>query len=104
MNELIKKYKPLSAVMAGVLADIIDRGGVVVRHQGGYWTYPGAVPHGRHRWDWYCGTTTIEALVARGELTYTEWRDGRRGRFPIKASIAAGDDNEFMGHPVSYQL
>jgi hypothetical protein len=84
---MTKSNRPLSAIMAGVLGDIIEHGGVVVRHQGGYWTYPGATPTSRNRWDWHCGTTTIEALVARGELVYVEWKEGRalRGKFPIKA-------------------
>ena len=81
---LVKKYKPLSAVMAGVLVDIIDHGGIVVRHQGGFWSYPGCTRN-NGRLDWYCGTTTIEALVARGDLVYTEWKEGRRGKFPIRA-------------------
>jgi hypothetical protein len=79
--------KPLSATMAGVLGDIIQHGGVVVRHQGGYWSYPGC-PHFGNHFDWYCGTTTIEALVARGELVYTEWKEGRGGKFPIRACLS----------------
>lgn len=93
------KPKPLSAVMAGVLGDILQHGGVVIRHQGGFWSYPGCPFYGRTP-EWYCGTTTIEALVARGKLAYTEWKKGRNGEFPIKASVVAGDDDEFMDHPI----
>lgn len=35
--------KPLSATMAIALGEAIEHGGKLVRHQGGYWTIPGAV-------------------------------------------------------------
>lgn len=76
--------KPLSATMAAALAFSIDHGGKLVRHAGGYWTYPGCPkPH-----EEYFGTTTIQALVDRGELRYVEWKGGRGGRFPIAVNIA----------------
>lgn len=81
--------KPLSATMAVTLAEITLRGGKIVRHQGGYWTEPGATPRAviGHPFDWWAGTRTIEALVRRGELEYTEWKDGRGGRFPVAADL-----------------
>lgn len=81
--------KKLTATMAIALGDIIDRGGKIVRHQGGYWTEPGAVMSGTicHPFDWWLGTSTVEGLVRRGELTYTEHREGRNGSFPIAASV-----------------
>jgi hypothetical protein len=33
------------------------------------------------------GTLTVEALVKRGIAEYTDWRDGRNGRFPIEATL-----------------
>jgi hypothetical protein len=38
---------------------------------------------------WYIGTSTVEALRTRGYLTYTEYRQGRRGDFPIAAEVHA---------------
>lgn len=79
--------KPMTALMAMALGDIIDKGGKVVRRQGGYWTQPGAAHLGviGHPYDWWVGTPTIEGLVRRGELEYSEWKDGKNGRFPIEA-------------------
>ena len=31
---------------------------------------------------WF-GASTVDALVSRGLMSYTEWRDSRKGRFPI---------------------
>lgn len=82
--------KKLTATMAIALGDIIEHGGKIVRHQGGYWTEPGAVmsPTIGHPFDWWLGTSTVEGLVRRGELSYTEHREGRGGRFPIAAAIS----------------
>lgn len=33
------------------------------------------------------GTSTIQALVDRGLLMYTEWVEGRTKRWPVKAEI-----------------
>lgn len=33
------------------------------------------------------GTTTVEALVKRGVLEYSEWKQNSRGRFPIRARM-----------------
>ena len=83
--------KKMSATMAVALADILDRGGEIVRHQGGYWTVPGAVKTaviGRP-FEWWLGTSTVEGLVRRGELFYTEHREGRNGNFPVRAVCKA---------------
>jgi hypothetical protein len=82
--------RPMTATMAIALGDIIERGGKIVRHQGGYWTQPGAVHRGiiGNPFDWWLGTPTVEGLVRRGELEYTEWRDGSKGRFPIAAACS----------------
>ena len=65
-----KIKRPMPAVQAIALGDIIDRGGKIVRHQGGYWTAPGAVMQATigHPFDWYLPTVTVEGLVRRGEL------------------------------------
>jgi hypothetical protein len=88
-----KIKRPMTATMAATLADIIDKGGKLVRRQGGYWTEPGAAHRGiiGHPYDWWASTPTIEGLVRRGELEYADWRDGSKGRFPIEVRIAGCD-------------
>lgn len=80
------KDRPLSGVMAGVLGETIEYGGKLVRHAGGFWTYPGCL-WTNNAPDWHAGTTTVNALVTRGRLRYTEWRQGSRDRFPIAAEV-----------------
>lgn len=81
--------KPLSLTMAVSLAETIDRGGKLVRHQGGYWTVPGAVRSGTqgHPFEFWVNASTIDALVDRGELRFTEWKVGRGTRFPVAAEV-----------------
>ena len=59
--------------------------GAIHRHQGGFWANTGWLLHSGP----YFGTSTIQSLVTRGVAEYTEWRDGRGGRFPIKAALVA---------------
>jgi hypothetical protein len=77
------RTKPLSATMAEALGETVRLGGELIRLQGGYWTYPNC-PRSNGFPDWYAGASTIQALVDRGEMEFTEWRDGRHGRFPIR--------------------
>lgn len=58
-------------------------GGQLCRLPGGYWQVPGTAP----REDRSFGTKTIEAMVARGAAQYTEWKDSRHGRFPVRVSM-----------------
>lgn len=80
--------KPLSATMAIALADTIDHGGKLIRHVGGYWSWPNC-PKRQHDGvpEEYFGTSTVEALVARGAFEYVEWKDGRNGKFPIAVAV-----------------
>lgn len=65
----------------------IGAGGELVRFAGGYWTRSGNIPpHCEHY-----GTPTIEALVRRGGAEYTEWKDGARGRFPIRVKMKSAN-------------
>jgi hypothetical protein len=83
------REKPLSATMAIAMVEAIEHGGKLMRHQGGHWTYPGAAPTAviGHPYDWWCGDNTINALVDRGRLKFTEWKEGRGTRFPIAAEV-----------------
>lgn len=91
--------RPMTALQAMALGDIIDKGGRLVRHQGGYWTLPGAVKTAviGHPFDWWVGTSTVEGLVRRGELEYVDWRDGRDGRFPIAVAIPSSSSTALKG-------
>lgn len=83
-----KRKTPLTAPMAIALDETVAHGGKLIRHQGGYWSWPGC-PRREHDGmpeEWF-GTTTIDALVDRGRLQYTEYKDGRGHRFPIVAEV-----------------
>ena len=73
----------LSQKMQQALSYAIKNGGSLRRYQGGYW----AMEHWRsHEWPWF-GTSTVEALVSRGVMSYSEWMEGRNGRFPVAAVV-----------------
>jgi hypothetical protein len=57
-----------------------DNGGKIVRKPGGVWVTDGSYWH---------KTVTVEALVTRGAAEYTEWKEGKNGRFPIEATLKA---------------
>lgn len=79
--------KKISATMAIALGLAHEHRGYLVRYVGGFWSWEGAPrDHNGHPID-YVGTSTIESLVKRGELQYTEWKEGRGGKFPIIATL-----------------
>lgn len=57
-------------------------GGKLHRHPGGFWQGPKF-----EQWEWNAGTRTVQALVDRGVAEYTEWKEGRSGRFPIEMTL-----------------
>lgn len=76
----------LSPTMRAALEFAKKHGGELIRSGGGYW---GALPErkmGIQSIVTY-GTPTVQALVSRGLAEYTEWKDGRNGRFPIRMSV-----------------
>lgn len=84
--------RPLTKPMAECLALTIEHGGKLIRHPGGHWSWP-ECPR-------YCGfpttdfgSTTVTALVTRGELEYSEWATGRNGSFPIAAQVKKAATN-----------
>ena len=94
MNEIgnatavVMKPKPLSLTMQSALAHACNHGAKLIRFPGGFWAAEGWVLH-QGRW---FGTSTVEALVARGRMEYTKWQAGKRGRFPVEASVAQISD------------
>lgn len=80
--------KEISATMAIGLGYAHDHGGKLIRYVGGYWSWEGVSRNHNGAPVEYVGTPTIEALVSRGRMKYTEWKAGRNGRFPIAVEIA----------------
>lgn len=74
--------KPITATMAACMAYAHEHGGTIHRYEGGRWAKPG--------WSWNgekFNASTVQGLVDRGEMEYSEWKQGKRSRFPIKATI-----------------
>lgn len=74
----------LSQTMKKAVEFAKQHGNVLIRHPGGFWSHE----------NWHInigdpayGTGTIEGIVKRGAGEYTEWKDGRRGRFPIRMTL-----------------
>lgn len=55
----------------------------ICRYPGGCWQ----APRGYEKWMRSLGTRTVEALVRRGLAEYTEWKEGRSGRFPVRCEL-----------------
>ena len=72
---------PLTGVMIKCVKFMRAEAGCIYRHPGGYW--------GSANFKLYesFGTSTVEGLVRRGVAEYTEWQEGRNGRFPIRATL-----------------
>jgi hypothetical protein len=85
-----KRFTPtpgptLSPTMRQAADFAAAHGGVLVRLPGGFWQRETSL-----QWDAQgqsFGTKTVEALVRRGVADYTEWRDGRNGRFPVRMTL-----------------
>jgi hypothetical protein len=89
MSDFFKGAIDLSNTMASAVKHAKEHGGLV-RQPGGSWV----APKDENDWSWSrvrFGGSTINGLVKRGLLVFTEHRDGRNGRFPIRAAIPTGD-------------
>lgn len=73
----------LSLTMQDALDYAIEHGGKLKRFPGGFWCRGDLEAWSR---PWF-GTTTVDALVTRGRMAYTDWVEGKHGRFPVEASI-----------------
>jgi hypothetical protein len=74
----------LSRTMLAAHRHAMANGGRLRRFPGGFWMRPNAKGRGDGP---YFGTSTIEALVARGVAEYTEWKEGRGGWFPVEVTV-----------------
>ena len=73
----------LSETMQTCVNWMLMHGDSIHRHPGGFWWEQDPASNYRSGF----GTATVHALVSRGVAQYTEWQDGRNGRFPIKATL-----------------
>lgn len=72
----------LSPSMRKVVTFAKKHGGKIRRYQGGFWANPERFEHPTF------GTTTIEALVKRNVMFYSEWKENRSGsKFPVEATL-----------------
>jgi hypothetical protein len=77
----------LSQEMFKLLQDIKISSGYTFRTAGGYWW--AGKDHKTHY-----STCSVKALVKRGILIYTEWKQGKNYNFPIRADIAPAEKAE----------
>ncbi len=74
--------KALTATMQAAAEFARQHGGKLNRHPGGYWAGPGLELGGQT-----FGTNTVHGLVMRGAAEYTDWKEGRSGRFPVEITL-----------------
>jgi hypothetical protein len=74
----------LTPTMQAAVNHAQKHGGALVRWPGGFWYAVDQQGSG-----YSFGTPTVQALVSRGVAEYTEWQEGRNGKFPIRADVSA---------------
>jgi len=73
----------LSKKMQEAMLYAMVNGGKLCRYRGRFWAMENW-REGQHPW---FGTSTVKTLVSRGLMSYTEWQEGRNGRFPMAAVV-----------------
>jgi len=74
----------ISKKMQQAMLYAMVNGGKLCRYPGGFW----AMENWRHgQYPWF-GASTVKALVSRGLMSYAEWQEGRKGRFPVAAIVS----------------
>lgn len=87
-GDLVGGDLEVSEKMQQAMLYALANGGKLRRYRGGFW----AMENWRKgQYPWF-GASTIKALVSRGLMSYTEWREGRQGRFPIAAVVSEPPD------------
>jgi len=79
----------LSETMRKAVALAVAHDGVLIRQPGGFWvgqSHADALAGGGSQTP-YFATGTVEALVTRKAAEYTEWKEGRSGRFPVAMTV-----------------
>ncbi len=82
----------LSETMQEAIDYAIEHGGELVRYPGGWWAREGWPGYGAsslksEAWFYGFGTRTVRALVSRGLAEYTDFRNGKRGDYPVRIKI-----------------
>jgi hypothetical protein len=78
----------ISKKMQEAMLYALANGGKLCRYRGGFW----ATENWRTgQYPWF-GGSTVKALVSRGLMLYTEWSEGRKGRFPVAAVVSEQPD------------
>lgn len=73
----------LTPTMEKAAAFAKQHGGKLRRHPGGFWAGPEY-----QQWGTSFGTSTVDGMVKRGAAEYTDWKEGRNGRFPVEVSLS----------------
>jgi hypothetical protein len=79
--------KKLSPTMRHAITFAQQHGGKLVRHPGGFWSCAEWVRYASGGSHESFSTGTADAIVTRGAGHYSEWKDGRNGRFPIAVTL-----------------
>lgn len=83
----------LSPTMAVAMREAINHGGELIRLPGAYWTWEGCPVRYDGRPNWWADAVTVKALVTRGALEYTGWKDRtshqatRGAAFPVRVKV-----------------
>lgn len=77
---------PVSKTQTRAIAFAKQHENKITRHPGGFWAGPEFRRQAGKEW---FGTSTVQALVNRGLMEYSEWRGykGRPGQYPIEATL-----------------
>jgi hypothetical protein len=87
-GDLVDGDLEVSEKMQQAMLYALANGGKLRRYRGGFW----AMENWRKgQYPWF-GASTIRALVSRGLMSYTEWGEGSKGRFPIAAVVSKPPD------------
>jgi len=91
--------------MAAALVETRDRGGVLARRSGGYWTPPGSPYRGAKGglpYDWWIPSSTVLALIKRGlfEVTQSGERWGGH-KFPLEVRLAEEVASARLAQPLA---
>jgi hypothetical protein len=76
--------KELSETMKGLVEFMKRNENKIHRHPGGFWSKK---EWASWRGELSYGTSSVDALVKRGVAQYSNWQEGRSGRFPIEATL-----------------
>ena len=79
--------KDLSETMRAAIASAAQHRGKLIRFPGGFWAWDGWQLNSSAT---AFGTSTVESLVKRGEMEYTDWFINKfNRRFPIEATLVS---------------